>query len=583
MNELFELINFRRKTELFLRALWGRGFSLQLSETDNENSSLHNYLVDNKIFLPSEITLNQSQANYYRAAATHAAAHAIYGGRAFEIDDLNLMQRNVIGLIEDLRIELLSINEFPGLRKLWLGFHAVQQVYPDSAVNLMMRLSRAVLDPDYTDSHHWVSKGKQFIIDNFHRLSDQTLSTEVGLSLANDLGQMRLPLNSGRYEQAVIYRDDNRCLWKKTIESQQQVDTVNEVEHALVHKNKLEEASTGKKIEIADSKKSIGEGFYIRQKDEASFEYNLYKAEDAVTTLLYPEWDYRSELLKNDWCTLTEHQNELGTSLQRDKIELIFDSHRSTLSHLRYIAKKLQTQKQQRVRKMQEGDDIDFDPMINAMVAIRMKQTPDTAVFIRDEYRHSKTLAISILLDLSESTNAMITGTSMSISEMMRDAVLLLGETLSIADEQFSIAGFSSNGRHEVNIINFKRFSETFDESKTRLADIQGKHSTRLGTAIRHSAQYLAQQSASKKLLLVVTDGEPSDIDIYDERYLDHDSWQAVNSLSKMGIKPFCLNLDSGADSVIEHIFGKGRYETLEELTHLPDVLSRIYIRYGRH
>jgi hypothetical protein len=588
MNELFELIHCKRKTELFLRALWGRGFCLQQSENVNENSSLLSYIADNKIFLPAEVTLNQSQENYYRAAATHAAAHKIYSKNVLEVDDLNLMQRSVIGLIEDLRIELLSINEFPGLRRLWLEFHSIQKTSSVSAVNLMMRLSRCILDPDYFDNHHWVIKGKMLIRYNFHRLRDQGLSIDIGLSLANDLGQMRLPLNSGRYEQAVIYRDDNRCLWKKTIESQQQVDLVSDAQTSIVHKNKLEEDSAGKKIEISENDENIGEGFYIRQNDEASFKYNQKQAQETATTLMYPEWDYRSQLFKNDWCTLIEHTKSTDASQTEDKIKLnkieaIFNSHRNTLNQLRYIAKKFQTQKQQRVRRMQEGDDIDFDPLIKAMVAMRMQQTPDTAVFVRDEYRHSKTLAISILLDLSESTNAMVTGTSLSISQMMRDAVLLLAETLSITDEQFSIAGFSSNGRHEVNVTNFKSFSETFDESKARLADIQGQHSTRLGTAIRHSAQFLAQQPAQKKLLLVVTDGEPSDIDVFDERYLDYDSWQAVNSLVKMGVQPFCLNLDSGADSVIEHIFGKGRYETLEQLTHLPDVLSRIYLKYGRH
>ena len=74
-----------------------------------------------------------------------------------------------------------------------------------------------------------------------------------------------------------------------------------------------------------------------------------------------------------------------------------------------------------------------------------------------------------------------------------------------------------------------------------------------------------------------------ADIDVFDNRYLELDSWHAVNSLYSKGIKPFCLNLDSRSDAAIEHIFGKGRFETLERLNKLPEVLSSIYVKYGRH
>jgi nitric oxide reductase activation protein len=166
---------------------------------------------------------------------------------------------------------------------------------------------------------------------------------------------------------------------------------------------------------------------------------------------------------------------------------------------------------------------------------------------------------------------------------MIRDAVLLLGETLSIADELFSISGFCSNGRHEVYVNHFKNFNESFEQSKARLSTVRGQYSTRLGAAIRNTADYLAQQPSKMKLLLVVTDGEPSDIDVFDRHYLDHDSWHAVHSLANQGIKPFCLNLDSRSDQVMEHIFGRGKYMTLDQLHHLPEILFQVYMRYGRH
>jgi len=579
MSELFELKSIKRTTELYLRALWGEGFSLNLSEDVYENSNLQSYLIGNNVYLPEKINLKKITSSYYRAAAAHASAHAIYSKSIFENDDLNLLQRTMIGLIEDLRVEQLSIERFPGLRKLWLKLHKRPDLTVINAMNLVMRLSLSILDPGYADSHQWVKKGKKLFFESFEKLNNQEFSVKLGLRLANDLGQMRLPLNSGRYEQPIIYRDDNRCLWQiQQQQHQQQTSAVKKQYQSLIKKNKLKETSQGAQIEIGLSM-GAGNSVYINKNKDAALEFRDIKNKKIDTKYIYPEWDYRSQVLKKDWCTLIEPENIPGSI---NELEKIYKKHKSTLNQLRAVAKKLQMQKQQRVRRMAEGDDIDFDPMLNAMVSLRTNQTPDERVFVRDEYRNSKTLAVSILLDLSESTNEKVTGSTFTVSEMLRDAVVLLGETLSVADERFSISGFSSNGRHEINFINFKSFSENFTDRKMGLTAINGRHSTRLGTAIRHAAFQLVQEPARKKLLLIITDGEPSDIDIYDSKYLEHDSRHAVSSLRQMGINHFCLNLDSSSGNVTEHIFGKGRYEILQQLVHLPEVLSRIYIRYGR-
>ena len=584
MNELLELKIHKRRCELYLRALWGKGFSIQQTHKDEaspeNNVSPLNYRVNNEIYLPAQVSLNHHYLNYYRAASLHAAAHEMYGAAAFEIKELNLMQRSLIGLVEDLRIELLAINSFPGLRKIWLSFHSLIEVYPVNAINLMRRLSRSVLDPCYEDTHQWVTKGKQFLLSNTHDLNQQSLSVDVGLSLANDLGQMRLPLNSGRYEQGIIYRDDNRSLWQELIDKQQQAAVSNQNQDSLSIQNKLQETEKGIQLKISHDNSTSGEGFYIKDHEQATFEYIQANKEKIVDSNLYPEWNYQKHILQSNWCTVFEKQAEAGSESEINKI---FASHNIVRNRLRFIAKKMFTAKQQRIRKVEEGDEVDIDPMINAMIAVRMNQLPDPRVFMRNEYRHNKSLAISILLDLSESTNEIIDGSQQSISLMIRDAVLLLGETLSIADEQFSITGFCSSGRHQVYINHFKKFNENFDQTKARLSTIRGQYSTRLGAAIRNTADYLAQQPASKKLLLVLTDGAPSDIDVFDPQYLDHDSWHAVHSLASKGIKPFCLNLDSRSDNVIEHIFGRGKYKTLDQLNRLPEILFQVYMRYGRH
>jgi len=574
----FYLQQQKRRTELYLRALWGREFLVNGHNKSDSKSTPLSYLEKNELFLPSQLKLPVKDNSYYHAAAAHLASHVMYGNSQFEVGDLNFIQRNIIGLVEDLRVELQAIKKLPGLRKLWLGFHKLSDNTSINAQQLMRRLSRCVLDPEYRDEHQWVVKGKKLILDNYSALSEQSISREVGLKLANDLGQMRLPLNSGKYDQPVLYRDDNRCLWQETIEYRESSAALTAQQQSSLQNNKLVEQQQGKKLKLSNTFSKQSEGFLIEERDQADFEYQKQKQAGDEKPIYYPEWDYRIEHLKQNWCSLYEKESDKGSEI---KIEEILQQHKFVLNRLKHIANKLRLDKLQKVKKMSDGDELDFDRVVDAIVSARMNQVPDTRVFVRNEYKESKSMAISILLDLSESTNHMIGDTS--ISELMRDAVVLLAETLTVANEAFSIAGFSSNGRHEINFINFKKYSDSFEEKRAGLANVKGQYSTRLGTAIRHSAQQLVQQSASKKILLVITDGAPSDVDVYDQKYLEYDSWQAVKTLFRQGIKPFCLNLDSRADSAMEHIFGKGHFETLEHLNRLPEVLSRIYIKHGRH
>ncbi len=576
MNHSVKLAGLKRSIEFYLRALWNQDFNLEPLESSVTNSCGH--ILDGKFYMPASVPAEHSDIDYLYAAATHMSAHIEFGNEPYEASELNLMQRSMVNLVEDLRVEVLAANSYPGIKKRWLGFHKDIGDTESSAINLMRRLSRAVLDEDYQDSSLWVQKGKQLFHENRSELRQPDFSRQLGLRLANDLGQMRMPLNSGRYEQLIAYRDDNRHLWFEHIQHERKDTSIAPAEQASLDNRQLRETDNARRVNIIDGDFSPGEGMYIRQQDAAVLEFRNNRDANPISSFHYPEWDYRSGVLKTNWCTVNISQAREGSF---DQVENILSTHKFILNRLRNLARRLQVEKLQRVRKIPEGDEIDYGPMMDAMVSVRMNATPDARVFMRNEYRHAKSLAISILLDLSESTNQFIGG--VSITQRIRDAVLLLGETLSLADEQFAISGFSSNTRHEIHYINFKGFSERFSSTKDRLLDIRGQFSTRLGAAIRHAAEDLDRQLTSKKLLLVITDGAPSDVDVFDSKYLEHDSWHAVSDLQGKGIKPFCLNLDARSDAAIAHIFGKGRYETIDHVEKLPEVLSRIYMRYGRH
>ncbi|HEA25744.1 MAG TPA: nitric oxide reductase activation protein NorD, partial [Ectothiorhodospiraceae bacterium] len=158
------------------------------------------------------------------------------------------------------------------------------------------------------------------------------------------------------------------------------------------------------------------------------------------------------------------------------------------------------------------------------------------------------------------------------------EAVSLLGLAIDGLGDDFAIAGFSSNTRHEVHYQHIKGFSERWDDTvKSRLAAMEAGYSTRMGAALRHAAHYLGSRQADKKLLLVLTDGEPSDIDVSDHKLLIQDTRKAVQELDQDGIYSYCINLDPKADEYVADIFGKN-YMVIDRVERLPEKLPQLFM-----
>jgi len=160
-----------------------------------------------------------------------------------------------------------------------------------------------------------------------------------------------------------------------------------------------------------------------------------------------------------------------------------------------------------------------------------------------------------------------------------RAAASLLGDAMQNLGDRFAIRAFCSNGRHDVRYAAIKDFANPFDDTSRRnLAGLNGALSTRLGAALRHAGAELAREVAYRRLLLVVSDGEPSDIDVGNRRYLVEDARYAVQELSRRGIDVFCVGLDATGND-FARIFGRHRTLQLDRIENLPETLPLIYLR----
>jgi nitric oxide reductase NorD protein len=172
-------------------------------------------------------------------------------------------------------------------------------------------------------------------------------------------------------------------------------------------------------------------------------------------------------------------------------------------------------------------------------------------------------VSLLLLLDFSASSNDQIDASDATVLSIEKEAAATIITALEPTPIRVALHGFASNGRHDIRYFRIKDFDEAFGaEQQSRLRVQQGAFSTRMGAALRHAATHFENDRSETKLLILVTDGEPSDIDVYDSSHLIEDARHAVSTLCSRGISPFCFAFDGNASRDVRTIFGRGRYLT---------------------
>lgn len=564
----------RKRLVLYLRALWDRGTELRPFPSALEAS--RPYITPLGIHLPEayRAARGRTGVELYRAATAHAVAHLLFSPKQpMKRGSLRPVQLVLVGLLEDARVELLACRELPGLRRLWLTFHEARADGGAATfASLAVRLARALLDPDYVDDNPWVSKGRALFLDPSNDLSDAGLCRHLGSLLGNDIGQMRLQFNAKTWVIEPLYRDDNSHLW----EPDGSDEGMPMEEEVLLVQPELVESEGGDTLEDPDAGeqeqgvKPVG----ADTPDEDSPELV-----DFLRTVRYPEWDYLIGAARPQWCTVQEQRPEPGDPAV---IEAILQRNEDLVDRLDRLIRGNELRKPVRMRKQMDGDRFDFDAMVNAMLDLRTHRTPDPRFHVRID-RRERDLAVLVLLDLSESTNDIVKASNATVLDLARDATVLLAHAMERIGDQFAIHGFCSNGRHEVRYQRFKDFGWPFDEHvKARLAGMRGQLSTRMGGAIRHATAWLKARHSDRKLILLITDGEPHDIDVHDTRYLMFDAKKAVEEASRAGILTYCMSVDPKADEYVSRIFGQRNYMVVDHIDRLPEKLPGLYLRLTR-
>lgn len=187
-----------------------------------------------------------------------------------------------------------------------------------------------------------------------------------------------------------------------------------------------------------------------------------------------------------------------------------------------------------------------------------------------------------MLADLSLSTDAYATPQA-KVIDVIRDALYVFGEALSAGGDPFSIWGFSSVRRHHVRLQHLKEFDEPWNEfTRARVGAIKPGFYTRMGTAIRYATSQLSPRCERRRLLMLLTDGKPNDLDIYEGRYGIEDTRHAIQEAQAAGLSPFCVTIDESGHDYLPHLFGQGGYALVHRPEDLVNKLTQAWATLAR-
>lgn len=360
----------------------------------------------------------------------------------------------------------------------------------------------------------------------------------------------------------LLDRFENIFGWAEFIKVDRGLDEDDDMENA---------EKTAKDLDILSvARDSKGSAKRIR------FDLDLPAASNDDTPLgegiLLPEWNYKKSVLLADHCCV---QEMIATDATPCKLPTRL---RLTARRLRAHFEALQPVRTWQ-RGLQDGNEIDLDAFLSYQVQRMHGKSDGRQNLYRDFRGGFRDLSCLLLADLSLSTDSWISSQH-RIIDVIRDSLFLFAESLSATRDRFGIYGFSSLKRQHVRFSTIKAFNESHgDQVRGRIAAIKPGFYTRMGAAIRHASNILEQQNTSQRLLLLLTDGKPNDLDKYEGRYGIEDTRMALQEARQKGMLPFCVTIDEKASEYIPHLFGSSGYIIIRRPEDLTQELSLLYAR----
>jgi hypothetical protein len=557
-----------------------------------------------RVFIPSRMEIfGEEELNFktYKWALTHELAHLLFGTFAITRDDTRQLDRfsaavpsfKIFEFLEDERVDHLMGLLYPGLEKdrqhIMSAFAAQMGRRDEFAQSVFASVGfRLTEKPVSSPLHHdrltaLLSEAVSQVTAPECTVQD-VLDRALRLCDAWDGGKACASDESRETADRVFYRGvldlklveetrlgmSNLAAWLvERFGEKNSMATVENIGKAL---DRIDEAE-GPESEMLLWQITDADGLAeLAEQVESELE-EIEKESRFRRTVLYDEWDSTLEDYKKDWCRVREIDMPSTSLLFYDRT---VQQNYGMVSLLRRHFGMLRPDRIKRYFREERGDDLDLDALIESVVERHAGITPSDRVYIRRD-KKLRDVSVAFLVDMSFSTGEELPS-GKKIIDVEREGLVMMAEALESIGDRWAVYGFSTERRDKVDFHVIRDFDEPFNDAvKMRFEGIKPMAQTRLGAAIRHANRLLGRQNSLIRLLILLSDGRPYDVDYGDVDYAVEDTKMALWEGRTKGINSYCITVDKKSRDYLSHMYGEANYTIIDNIDALPISLPLIY------
>ena len=357
----------------------------------------------------------------------------------------------------------------------------------------------------------------------------------------------------------------------------------------------LSEPSQGESAEMDDNPRQYEEELPTKTSTQnlRDSSYDPQAPNVSSGVYLYDEWDRNIGTYRRGWCTLYEHSPD---ARDPNFLKATMDEYGDLARRIRAKFESIAPETQRRQTRLADGDDIDLDSAVEALLDMKSGAMVDPRIYTRNGLK-DRSSAVAFLFDISASTAEIVDrannnlnpqscsgrGGAKRILDFEKQSITLLSAALDYLGDTYGVYAFSGYGRDNVEFYTFKDLNEKADimEVAARIGALKPHHATRMGAAIRHTTSKLMECDARVKFLFLLSDGRPQDKEYSreegDKAYAVDDTRLALMEARKGGITPFCLTVDRQGNEYMGDMMAGINYEILYDIRTLPARLAHLY------
>lgn len=250
--------------------------------------------------------------------------------------------------------------------------------------------------------------------------------------------------------------------------------------------------------------------------------------------------------------------------------------YRGLVKQIRYSFELLKPEALSILRQWIEGDEFDYRALFDFAMDKKAGLLPSDRLYIK-RIKKLRDVTVLLLVDLSRSTSNYVAGSRKTVLDVEKEAIVLFCEALQVIGDTYGIAGFSGTGRFGVDYFRIKNFNDRMDETiQTRIGSMAPQRSTRMGAAIRHAVAQLEALSSRVRLLIIIGDGFPNDVD-YKQGYAIEDTRKAITEARSKNLYVHGITVNLAGDPRLDDLYGNVHHNVISDVRELPDKLLRIY------